>query len=278
MSEPLTLMAVHAHPDDESGSTGGILAKYSAEGVRTIVVTCTNGEYGDAAEGVKPGDPDHDPEIVRKLRLAELDAAIAALGVTHLERFGYHDSGMSDWAFKEGEVFCNVPIEEPTARLVELFERYRPQVVVTYDENGGYGHPDHIQAHRVTMAAIEASPIPAKLYFTARKRSDMDRVRTVLEERGFEMPPRRAPQQIDPARRAAMEEREARITTTVDIAGYCQEKRAALAAHDSQAHNIWWLRMPAEATELVFTHESFIRARDTTSTPIPETDLFAGIQ
>lgn len=273
-------MAVHAHPDDESGSTGGVLARYSAEGVRTVVVTCTNGEYGDAADGVKPGDPEHNPEVVRKLRLAELDAAVAALGVSHLERLGYHDSGMRDWDYKDGEsVFCNVPLSESAARVADLFEHYRPQVVVTYDENGGYGHPDHVQAHLVTMAALEANPIPAKLYFTARRRSDMDRIRQVLTERGIEMPARPGTQQqMDPARRAAMEEREARITTTVDVGGYAARKRAALEAHASQAHNIFWLRLPAEAMELVLAHETFIRARDTTGTPVPETDLFAGVR
>src|SRR3982751_3206794 len=105
---PLTLMAVHAHPDDESSSTGGVLARYSAEGIRTVVVTCTNGEYGDGPGGVKPGEEGHDPESVAKTRLVELDQAIKELGVTHLERLGYHDSGMRDWEYKDQEhPFCN---------------------------------------------------------------------------------------------------------------------------------------------------------------------------
>src|SRR5256714_15420837 len=97
MTTPLTLMAVHAHPDDESSSTGGVLARYSAEGVRTVVVTCTNGELGDAPGGIKPGDAGHDETEVARIRLGELEQACETLGVEHLELLGYHDSGTVDW-------------------------------------------------------------------------------------------------------------------------------------------------------------------------------------
>ena len=95
---PLTLMAVHAHPDDEAISTGGILARYSAEGVRTVLVTCTNGELGDAPGGIKPGEPGHDESVVVPLRRQELEASCEVLGVTNLELLGYHDSGMDGLA------------------------------------------------------------------------------------------------------------------------------------------------------------------------------------
>src|SRR5688500_3544915 len=292
MAEPLTLMAVHAHPDDEASSTGGILARYSAEGVRTIVVTCTNGEYGDGTDRVKPGEPGHDPELVRKIRMAELDVALEALGVNHSERLGYHDSGLIQWEYKDRpDVSWNADVNEASDRLVALFEQYRPQVVVTYDENGGYGHPDHVQTHRITMAAMEKSTIPQKLYFTARRRADMEAIRKVMEERGLEMPGRGAqqrqqqqqPQQPappppDPERIAAMERREARITTSVETGDYADRKRAALAAHASQLDNSWWLRFPADVMPMVFAQESFIRVKDTTGAPTPETDLFAGLR
>src|ERR1700760_2738853 len=99
MAEPLTLMAVHAHPDDEA-SGGGILASYSDQGVQTIVVTCTNGEYGDAPGGIKPGQEGHDPEAVARLRLAELDKSASILKVSDVETLGYHDSGMLEWDYK----------------------------------------------------------------------------------------------------------------------------------------------------------------------------------
>src|SRR5437762_7034217 len=97
MTAPLTLMAVHAHPDDESSSTGGTLARYASEGLRTVVVTCTNGELGDAPGGIKPGEAGHDEETVAQIRLDELRAACATLGVAHLETLGYRDSGMPGW-------------------------------------------------------------------------------------------------------------------------------------------------------------------------------------
>src|SRR4051794_29397773 len=99
----LTLMAVHAHPDDECSSTGGVLAKYAAEGVRTIVVTCTNGELGDGPGGIKPGDAGHDTEAVAATRRGELRKACELLGVTKVELLGYHDFGMGGWDYKGDE-------------------------------------------------------------------------------------------------------------------------------------------------------------------------------
>ena len=118
MAENLTLMAVHAHPDDEASSTGGVLAYYSDQGVQTIVVTCTNGEFGDAPGQVKPGDDGHDEQAVAELRLAELRQSGKILGVSHLEMLGYHDSGMPDWEYKDRpNAFCNVPLDEVSDRI-----------------------------------------------------------------------------------------------------------------------------------------------------------------
>jgi LmbE family N-acetylglucosaminyl deacetylase len=267
-------MAVHAHPDDESSSTGGVLARYAAEGVRTVVVTCTNGELGDGPGGVKPGEEGHDEAAVAATRLAELEEACRILNVTDLELLGYHDSGMVDWEFKDkADVFCNVPIEESSGRLVELFEKYQPDVVITYDDQGGYDHPDHIRAHNITVAAVEQSGIPAKLYFTAWRRGTFERLRAKLAEQGVEFP---APE-IDDERRARMDAVEARITTTVDAKAFVVRKRDALAAHASQIEESWLSRIPPEVYVEVFGEESFIRARDTTDAPLPEDDLFAGI-
>jgi LmbE family N-acetylglucosaminyl deacetylase len=277
-------MAVHAHPDDESSSTGGVLARASAEGVRTVLVTCTNGEFGDGPDHVKPGEDGHDSEEVAATRLVELKAACAELGVAHLELLGYHDSGMPDWPYKDdlAHAFCNVPVEESTGRLVELFDRYRPDVVITYDDNGGYNHPDHLQAHRITVAAADRTGLPAKLYFTARRRRDWERMRQIMEERGIELPQQMRQQQMDPERRKQMEARmaevEARITTEVDTSAYAPRKRAALAAHASQLDQSWWVKMPPDAFDGMFSTETFIRARDTTRASIPETDLFAGLR
>ena len=214
MTSALTLMAVHAHPDDESSSTGGILARYGDEGVRTVVVTCTNGEYGDGPDHVKPGDEGHVAEQVAETRLMELAIAGKTLGVDHQELLGYHDSGMPDWPYKDRpDAFCNAPILKVAARLTALFERYEPQVVVTYSDYSGYNHPDHLHAHHVTMAAVERSRIPAKLYLIARRRRDWEELRRRLEAQGVDMPARPA---LSPEAQRRMEELESRITTTID--------------------------------------------------------------
>src|ERR1700738_5086755 len=162
MAENLTLMAVHAHPDDEASSTGGVLALYSDEGIRTVVVTCTNGEFGDAPGGVKPGQDGHDEQAVAQLRLAELRQSCKILGVTDLETLGYHDSGMPEWDYKERtDAFCNIPLADVAARIGGLIERYRPQVVITYDDDGMYQHPDHVHASRGAQAAGGARGVPA---------------------------------------------------------------------------------------------------------------------
>jgi LmbE family N-acetylglucosaminyl deacetylase len=277
-NEELTLMAVHAHPDDESSSTGGILARYADEGVTTVLVTCTNGEYGDGPDHVKPGEDGHDPESVAKTRLTELDEACKHLSVSHLETLGYHDSGMSDWEYKDHDhVFANVPLDESVARLIALVELYRPHVMVTYDGQDGYGHPDHMQAHRVAVEAFRRTGIPSKLYFIARRRRDWEKLRERMQAAGIEVPtPPQRPQDPETIRR--MEEREQRITTTVDTTAVADRKRAALAAHASQLDRSWWIRFPEDAFAEVFGQETFIRAEDRTGAPVPEDDLFAGLR
>jgi LmbE family N-acetylglucosaminyl deacetylase len=274
----LTLMAVHAHPDDESSSTGGVLARYSGEGITTVLVTCTNGENGDGPGHVKPGEEGHDPDQVAKTRLAELEEACRHLGVTHVELLGYHDSGMPDWEFKQHDhVFCNVSIEESVGRLVALVERYRPDVMVTYDDMGGYNHPDHLQAHRIAVEAYRTTNIPAKLYLIARRRRDWEKLRARMRAAGIEVPgpPQRM---LDPEMVRRMEEAEQRITTSVDTTAVVAAKRAALAAHASQLDESWWVRFPDDAFADVFGHETFIRAEDRTGAPVPEDDLFAGLR
>ncbi len=276
MSRPLTLMAVHAHPDDESSSTGGILARCADEGIRTVVVTCTNGELGDAPGGIKPGEEGHDEAEVARIRLGELERACQVLGVDHLEVLGYHDSGMSDWEHKDrSDVFCNVSVDDAAVRLSALFEQYRPDVVVTYDEDGGYDHPDHVHAARVTMAAVARTGIPSKAYFTAFRRSMFEQFRTIVEEQGGDVSEFGEP---DPDQLRMMDAVEARITTAIDVSDVVERKRTALATHASQIEESLWSHLPAEAFGTIFGEESFIRAHDTTGAPTPETDLFAGLR
>jgi LmbE family N-acetylglucosaminyl deacetylase len=276
MAETLTLMAVHAHPDDEASSTGGVLARYADEGVRTILITCTNGEFGDGPGGVKPGQDGHDEATVAQTRLAELRESAKILGVTELETLGYHDSGMPDWDYKDRpDAFCNVPEAEVAARIGILIERYRPQVVITYDDKGAYQHPDHVHASKAAAAAVTASGIPAKLYLTAMRRSDWRKVWEALREQGEDVPDFSS---VSPEVQRQMDEAEAHITTRVDIRPVMERKRDALLAHASQISESWFSKIPPEVAEQAFGHESFIRARDTTGAPVPEDDLFAGLR
>ncbi len=276
MAETLTLMAVHAHPDDEASSTGGVLAKYADEGVRTIVVTCTNGEFGDAPGGVKPGLDGHDEAEVAQLRLAELRESAKILGVTELETLGYHDSGMPDWDYKDRpDAFCNVPEAQVAARIGTLIERYRPQVVITYDDKGAYQHPDHVHASKAAAAAVAASGIPAKLYLTAMRRSDWQKVWEALRDLGEDVPDFR---NVSPEVQRQLDEAEQRITTTVDINSVLARKRDALLAHASQISESWFSKIPPQIAEQAFGRESFIRASDTTGAPVPEDDLFSGLR
>lgn len=275
MADSLTLMAVHAHPDDESSSTGGVLATYSAEGIRTVVVTCTNGEYGDAPGGIKPGQDGHDEATVAQIRLAELRQATKLLGVSDLELLGYHDSGMPEWDYKgRPDAFCNVPAAEVTGRLSALIEHYRPQVVITYDDQGMYQHPDHVYASQMTQAAVAATGIPAKLYLSALRGSNWDKLRQALRDAGVEVPE----MTLTPEQLRQVAATEASITTTVDIRPVLNRKRDALMAHASQIQESWFAKLPPALAEETFGLEDFIRARDTTGAPVPESDLFAGLR
>jgi LmbE family N-acetylglucosaminyl deacetylase len=263
-------MAVHAHPDDEVLGTGGVLARYSEEGVRTVLVTCTNGEQGDGPEGAKPGEPGHNAAEVAATRLAELRKSASLLGVTDLELLGYRDSGMVGWAANaDPGVFCNVPLAEPAERVAALMRQYQPQVVVTYDANGGYGHPDHIQAHRATVAAAAATGIPVKFYYSAIPKSAFARLRDALEASGPDIEELGisddfgTPDEI--------------ITTEVDVSGYAERKREALAVHASQTEHFFFNSLPDDFVTLILSHEFFtlLTAPDGVAR---EDDLFDGLR
>jgi LmbE family N-acetylglucosaminyl deacetylase len=267
---PLTLMAVHAHPDDEASSTGGILARYSAEGVRTVLVTCTNGELGDAPGGVKPGDAAHDEAAIVAMRRAELEQSARVLGVTHLEMLGYHDSGMEGWeANKAPDAFAQIPVEQAAAPLVALIQRYQPQVVVTYDDFGFYGHPDHIQAHHITVAALDAAGSNARLYFPTVRRSRLPLFRQAMIDLGIEPP------DIDEERFGSSDEM---IAASVDCRPWADAKRAALEAHASQQDNLFFLQIPPAMFGEVFGTEEFVRSRPAYDGADPEDELFAAVR
>jgi LmbE family N-acetylglucosaminyl deacetylase len=166
--EKLTFLAVHAHPDDEASSSGGLYRLLADQGARTVLVTCTNGECGDALDGAKPDADHHDGDEVAKVRAVELDNAVKILGISRLVRLGYRDSGMKGWPQNDDpESFWATPVEVGAARLAEVLMQERPQVIMTYNAYGFYGHPDHIQANRITLAALEMIDYEPTLYFNA---------------------------------------------------------------------------------------------------------------
>jgi LmbE family N-acetylglucosaminyl deacetylase len=249
------LLAVHAHPDDETLTTGGTLARYAAEGVRTVVVTCTQGELG------LPGD-----------RSRELEAAANVLGVARLVQLGYADSGMQ--AENAGpEAFHRIEAAEAATRLIEVLEEEQPQVVVTYDETGGYGHPDHVKAHQVTVAACRRWA-HGRLYFVSFPLTWSRRFVAALRRAGIDAPGS-APAGADAG--PEVEEigvPDERVTTRIDVRAYVDTKRKALACHGSQVGPDHFLgQAPADLLHALWAYEYFERVG-----PRPrrlEEDLFA---
>ena len=209
------------------------------------------------------------------LRQAELAASAAILGVTHLEQLGYADSGMMGWPANDAPgSFWSTPVTEAAAPLADLMRRYQPDVVVTYDENGFYGHPDHIQANRITVAALEQSGIEARLYWLTAPRSKFAELGEAMRAAGMEWD---EPEEGDAAPLEIGSPDEL-ITSWVDTTAYTQQKYDALAAHASQGENIGFLAMGPEVFGQFFGIETFVRVRPDDAQDQPEEDLFAGLR
>lgn len=287
MTDTLTLMAVHAHPDDEAFATGGILTKYAAEGVHTVLVTCTGGEEGEIV------DPElNTPEIRDRLgdvRAAELRLAAQELNVESLEFLGYRDSGMAGTPSNNHPGCFNMAdIDEATGRLVRLVRRYKPDVLVSYDPSGTYGHPDHIKAHLITVRAFDdsgnaeaypdAGPVwqPKKLYYCGISTTQIERWRALAAEAGLDIPWLNRPLREGEPRRGLPGEE---ITTIVNVAEYLPRKIAALRPHRTQIRSdFFYFSVPEEVLRKAFFDEQFIRARSLVDAPLPEDDLFAGLR
>ncbi|MGW3967385.1 N-acetyl-1-D-myo-inositol-2-amino-2-deoxy-alpha-D-glucopyranoside deacetylase [Amycolatopsis sp. NPDC005003] len=227
------LLFVHAHPDDESITTGASIARYAAEGAEVIVVTCTLGEEGEIMAGLPElaGLGAWAADQLGGYRVAELKAACAALGVSRHRYLGgigrWRDSGMAGTpSASHPRAFTGGTVEEQAAQLAELIDEFRPQVVVTYDAFGGYGHPDHIRAHEITMAAAPRAESVERVFHTVASRDAVRAGLAALRDRDtvFDVP--------DDDELPVTPDEE--ITTVVDVAAYVPAKLAALRAHATQ--------------------------------------------
>ncbi len=281
MSVPLSLLSVHAHPDDESSKGAGTVRLYADNDVRTTLVCCTGGEAGDVL------NPAMDTEEVRRdlpaVRRAELGDAAQIIGYDTVEMLGYRDSGMADSESNNNpDCFFQAPLDEAVGRLVALIRKARPQVVVTYGDNQrGYPHPDHLKVHDITMPAIDAAADASaysdlgeawqvqKVYYSVWSKARMLEMHEKFAELGLESPFDEKwldrPGQDD------------RITTRIAIDNKIAMR--ALLAHRTQVDpsSPFWFGLPEEVRIDLFPFDEYILARSEVETYPGETDLFAGL-
>jgi LmbE family N-acetylglucosaminyl deacetylase len=282
--EDLTFLAVHAHPDDEASSTGGLFRLLANEGTRTVLVCCTNGECGDGPDGAKPNADHHDGDEVAAIRAVELDHAVEVLGISRLVRLGYRDSGMKGWPQNsDPESFWATPVPVAAEKLAAVLREERPQVIVTYNEYGFYGHPDHIQAHLVTLAAIKLLDYEPTLYFNAIPDSVMVRWRERWEQEAKEQAEAdatkgvvREPEVLNEEEEIPMGTPDDKIDAAIDISEVTDAKFDALAAHHSQIADSFWMKMGREQFREVMKNEWFVRITNPRHVEGCVTDIFAG--
>jgi mycothiol S-conjugate amidase len=284
MAEPRCLLTVHAHPDDEASKGAGTVARYHAEGVRTVLVCCTGGEEGEILNPAMDTPGVH--ERLAEIRRQELDDAAAIIGYDEVVLLGYRDSGMPGTeANARPEAFANAPLDEAVGRLVAVIRRTRPQVVVTYPEHQSeYPHPDHLRVHEITMAAWEAAGdpdrypeagaphAPAKLYYTLFPRRQMLAVHEKFVELGLESP-------FDDKWLERLR-RHDDVTTSVDLTGFADVRGQALLAHATQVdpNSPFWFGLPPEVRRSLHPYDEYLLARSRVGrVDVTEDDLFAGI-
>ncbi len=282
--QQLRLLHVHAHPDDESSKGAATTAKYVEQGVRVMVATCTGGERGDILNP-KMDTPENLANIAA-LRTAEMDRAREILGIEQVW-LGFEDSGLP-----EGDPLPPLPdgcfavqdVDEAAGRLVKVIREFRPQVLTTYDENGGYPHPDHIQCHNISMAAVRDAADPekwpehgpawqvSKLYYhMGMHRRRFETLDRLMHEHGLESP--------YAERLARMDDHLAgRLTTFVPCADYFWVRDEALRAHATQIDpDGFWFAVPLEIQKAGWPTEDFQLVKSMVPVDLPEDDLFAGL-
>ena len=286
------VLFVHAHPDDESMGTGGTMARLVAEGVRVDLVTCTDGAEGEVHDPTL--DPDEARPRLAQIRAAELACSVAALGGGAIQHhlLGYRDSGMMGTdANGHPECFWQADLDEATRRLVEIVRRASPSAIVSYDENGNYGHPDHINAARIARDAYLASQgsdwAVSRFYEIAFHRDAWFGLMTEMKERGIPLPwdmdavaDTPAPDELNPTNAAALGQvaesvedgadpdaswkesfgrADEEVTTRVDVSAQLDPKRASMDCHRTQRQDLGWLlELPADLADRAMSTEYYV--------------------
>ena len=297
--EPLCVLTVHAHPDDEASKGAPTMAMYGAQGVRTVLVCCTGGEEGDVANPAlkEPGQPFHglegdaEKQLLAQLRPAELEQSAKVIGFHHVEMLGYRDSGMLDSpANQHPDCFHMADLDEAVGRLVRIIRRERPHVLITYnDDQRGYPHPDHVKVHDISIVAFDRAADsawypeagepwqPLKMYYSAWSRMRLTAIHEAMlrlrgaspfDESWFDRP-----------------DLDGRITTRLPIGNYLYARSGALRAHRTQIDEnepFWFGLSDAELAE-TYPYEDWILAKSlVTTVPLAageyEDDMFRGVR
>lgn len=245
-----TILSFHAHPDDEAIGSGGTLARASAAGHRVVLVFATRGELGEPVDGVLS-----EGEQLAMRRTAEVFTSAEVLGVHRVEFLGWTDSGMIGEATNDAPwCFWQADVEHAARRLAAILEEESPDIITIYDDNGGYGHPDHIQVHRVGKRAAELASVPVVAQGTMN-RDHLERAFALGRELGLELPDRGDPDGPPPELGLT----EDQLTHTVDGSAFIDQKRASMLAHESQiSPDHFMAAMPREAFDFVFGREFFL--------------------
>jgi mycothiol S-conjugate amidase len=288
---PLSLLSVHAHPDDEASKGSATVAKYAAEGIRGVLVCCTGGEEGEILNPAV--DTPEVRENLHEVRMQELQDSVDTIGYEQLYMLGYRDSGMKDTeANARPENFANAPLDEAVERLVRIIRAERPQVIITYgDDSKFYPHPDHVRVHEISGPAFEAAGDPnafqdsgapwqpQKMYYTGWSAKRIRALHDTFIARGEESP------YATWFERDGFDEREAdeHFTTYIEVGDFLHKRREALLAHRTQVDPTgFWMRLPDDVLREVFPWEEFALARSLVDNGVPEgdseDDLFAGLR
>ena len=250
-----TLVAFHAHPDDECINTGGTIARAAADGHRVVLVLATGGEWGESPDDLADG------ETLAQRRANEVRESAEILGAHRVEFLGYEDSGMTGWEQNaNASAFMNAPLDEAANRLASILREENASTLTIYDWHGGYGHPDHIAVHRVGARAAELADTPY-VYEATMNRTAMLRFFDELKASGVD--PEFDPESgTDDGTPIGTPEEE--LTTSVDVSSHLERKRASMAAHRSQITDAsFFMQMPPEAFTSAFGTEWFRRSKPT---------------